>query len=245
MARLTRHQLKEDAFRTTFEEYEAFAKEHAREIVLTSLGVVALIGLVVGLRATTNRFETSANAQLGEALKTFHAYVGTAAPGVLGPGDKSFATAEQKYKTAMAEFSAASQVKGLASLFPRPKATRIARYYVGVCEAQLGDQPAATKTLEEVSRDSDPNIASLAKYALASEMAVAGKTSDAVKIYQSLIDHPTGSVSRAMAQMGMADAYRASQPAQARQIYRRMQAEYGSDPLMAEVIKQQVSTLPQ
>lgn len=244
MARLTRRQLKEDAFQTTFEEYEAFAKEHVREIVTISLAGLALIGLVAGLRATINRFETNANAQLGEALKTFHAYVGAPAPGVLGPGDKSFTSAQQKYKTAMSEFTSVTQVKGFDALFPRPKAVRIARYYIGVCQAQLGDQAAATKTLQDVSRDSDPDIASLAKFALAGELAMTGKTSEAAKLYQNLIDHPTATVSRATAQMAMADAYRATQPAQARQIYTHMQAEYGSDPLLAEVIKQQISSLP-
>lgn len=43
----------------------------------------------------------------------------------------------------------------------------------------------------------------------------------------------------------MADAYRASQPARARQIYNNLQKEFGSDPTVAETIKQQMSGLPQ
>jgi TolA-binding protein len=117
----------------------------------------------------------------------------------------------------------------------------IALYHVGVCQALLGDQAAAIKTLQEASQDRDREIAALAEFALAGELVKAGKLPDAAKMYQALADRPTLSVPRATALLALADAYRATQPAQARQIYERVEKEFGSDPALALAIKQQMA----
>jgi Tetratricopeptide repeat len=245
VSRLSRRELKEDALRTAFEDYEAFAKEHAREIILiVSLGVV-LVAAVLGVRSYLNGVEAKANAQLGLALDTFRAYVGTPAPGMLGPGQQSFPTARQKYAKALEEFQAVTRVKGLEKLLPELKVVRVARYHVGLCQAELGKDQEAIATLQQVSGDRDAQIASLARLALAGEYAKTGKTAQAIKIYQDLADHPTRTVPKSTALLALASAYRASQPAQARQIYERLAKEYSGDPSLSEVLKQQISSLPQ
>ena len=244
MARLSRHELKEDKLRTTYEEYELFAKTHYREIALVVGMAVVIVGLVLGLRYLINQREAAANAQLGEALDTFHAYVGTAPPAALGPQAQSFPTAHEKYAKALAQFSAMTDVKGMQKLLPEQKAVRVARYHVGLCQAQLGDQAGAIKTLTQAAADSDPQVGSLARFALAGELVTAGKMADGVKIYQDLVDHPTDSVPRATSQMALADALRATQPAQARQLYERLQKEYAADNELAESSRQQLASLP-
>lgn len=244
MARLSRHELKEDKLRTTYEEYEHFAKTHYREIALVVGMAVVIVGLVMGLRYLINQREAAANAQLGEALDTFHAYVGTASVTSLGSINQSFPTAHEKYTKALAQFSAMTDVKGMQKLLPEQKAVRVARYHVGLCQAQLGDQAGAIKTLTQAGTDSDPLVGSLARFALAEELVITGKTTDGVKIYQDLIDHPTDAVPRATSQMALADALRTTQPAQARQLYERMQKEYSTDTELAESIKQQLASLP-
>jgi len=243
LARPTRHELKEDKFKTTFEAYEQFVKEHYREILTVVGFALGIIALVVGLKLLLDRQEAAANAQLGEALDTFHAYVGAPAPGAVGPQAESFPTAQEKYAKALAQFSVMVNVKGYPRLLPEPKAVRIARYHVGLCEAALGDDVEAIKSLTEVARDRDPDIASLAKYSLADELAKTGKLADAVKLYQGLMDHPTSTVPKATAQLALADAYRATQPAQARQIYERMAKEFAAEPEVADAVKQQIESL--
>ncbi len=244
MARLSRHELKEDKFRTAYEDYEHFAKTHYREIAEVVGMVFVIIGLVLGLRYLVNQREAAANAQLGEALETFHAYVGTAAPGTLGPQTQSFPTAHEKYAKALAQFSAMTNIKGVLRLLPEQKAVRIARYHVGLCQAELGDPAGAIKTLTQAGADREPAIGSLARFALAGELVMTGKTADGVKIYQDLVDHPTATVPKATAQMALADALRGTQPAQARQLYERMQKEYATEPELAESIRQQLASLP-
>jgi TolA-binding protein len=195
------------------------------------------VGSVGGLKLYADRQEAEANAQLGSALKTFNAYVGAPAPQTLDPRTRTFAAAQEKYKKALEQFTE------IVRRFPRQKAAGIARYHMGVCQAELGDQTAAIKTFEEAARNSDRNIVSLAKLALAGEMAKSGKLPEAVKLYQELADHPTSTVPRATALLGLAGAYRATQPAQARQIYERMEKEFDSDAAIAEVVKEEASTL--
>jgi hypothetical protein len=203
------------------------------------------VGLGMGLKYLINQREATANAQLGEALDTFHAYVGVAASvGPYGAQQQSFPTAHEKYTKALAEFSAMTDVKGMQKLLPEQKAVRVARYHVGLCQAELGDQAGAIKTLTQAGADSDPQVGSLARFALAGELVLTGKTADGVKIYQDLVDHPTDTVPRATSQMALADALRATQPAQARQLYERMEKEYATDTELAQLIKQQLASLP-
>jgi len=240
--RLTRRQLKQDEFRVTFERFEDYLKQHYQDIITVVLLAVAVVGLAAGLKYYVDRQETAANIELAAALKTFRAYVGSAAPGELGQGAEAYPTEQAKYKKALDEFSAIAQKY---RIYPRPKAVAIARYHVGVCQALLGDQAAALKTLEEASRDGDREIAALARFALADELAKAGKLSEAAKLYQDLADHTTLSVPRATALLALADAFRASQPARARQIYQQVEKEFASDAMIAETVKQQMSSLPQ
>lgn len=244
MARLSRHELKDDKFKSAFEEYEFFAKQHYREIALAVGMALVIVGLVFGLRYLRDREEAAANAQLGGALETFHAYVGAGAVGAIGAQALSFPTAQEKYTKALAEFSAMSDVKGWATVLPTQRAVRIARYHVGLCQAELGDEAGAIKTLTHSADDRDAEIASLARFALAGQLVKTGKTADAVKLYQNLEDHPTTSVPKATAELAQADALRITQPAEARRIYEYMQREYASDTTLAESVRQQLASLP-
>ena len=242
MARLTRHELKQDELLTTVEEFENFTKKHRREIILVVVGVILVAGAVYGFRFWSERQESECNALLGTALKTFHASVGSASPDLFGGGqdqaNPTFPTAQAKYKKALEQFD------NLVRRFPRQKAAGIARYHAGLCQAELGDQAAAIKTLQEATRTSDQTIGSLAKLALAGELVRAGKLNDAAKLYRELQDHPTATVPRATAMLALADAYRQSQPAQARKIYEQIEKEFGSNTYLAATVKQQIESLP-
>ena len=238
MDRLTRHQLKQDELRTTFEHYEQFIKERYKEVTAVVGLLIVVVGLAGGLKVYNDRREARANALLGPALKTYHAYVGPPAPGTLGAEAETFPTAREKYMKALEQFAE------LTRQYPRTKAATIARTHVGLCQAQLGDAAAAIKTLQEAARDSDRNLASLAQFALAGEWARSGKLAEAAKIYQDLADHSISTVPRATALLALADSYRATQPARARQIYEQLEKDLGADVSLAQAVKQLISSLP-
>ncbi len=243
MARFTRHDLKQDAFRTAFEEYEQFAKQHLQEIFLLVGILIAAVGSVLGLRFYSEHREAEANAKLGAALKTFRAYVGAPPQGILGADEPAFPTAREKYQKALTQFAEVTQAHGFQKLLPRPKAIAIARYHMGLCQAGLGDEAGAMKSFEEAARDRDRNIAALPRFAEAALLAKDGKVPEAVKIYQDLADHPSSTVPRASALLAMAEAYQATQPAKSREIYERMAQEFGSDVSLADALRQRAKTL--
>jgi tetratricopeptide (TPR) repeat protein len=238
--RQTRHQLKQDEFRDTLVQLEEYFKQHYKEILNVTIIVVVVLGLAGGLKYYTDRQEAAANTDLGEALATFRAYVGPPTPGQSEPSGVTYATAQDKYKKALQQFDA---ILAKYRVLPRPKAVEIARYQAGVCQSLLDDHAGAIQTLTEASLDHDPEIAALAKFALAGELAKSGKTPEAAKLYQELADHPTMTVPKASALLALADAYRESQPAQARQIYERVEKEFTSDATVEQAVKQQIASL--
>lgn len=241
MAHISRHELKEDQLKSSLDQFEAFAKAHYKDIA-TVVGIVIVVGgLAGGLKVYQGQQEASANEQLGTALKTFRAYVGTAGQASMIPGAETYTTARDKYKKALEQFQ---EVLAKYSRYPQPKAVAIARYHVGVCQAQLGDHDAAVKTLQDAARDSDRDVASLAQFALAGELLKFGKTDEAVKLYQELGSRPTTTVPEATAKLALADAYRASQPAKAREIYQQLEKKFGSDVTVAQVLREQMASLP-
>lgn len=240
MDRRTRHQLKQDEFKDTLVQVEDYFKQHYKEILNVAVIVVVVVGLAAGLKYYTDRQEAAANADLGEALSTFRAYVGQATPGQTAPGEVTYTTAQEKYKKALQQFDA---IVDKYKMPPRPKAVAVALYQAGVCQALLGDQAGAIRTLTEASMGHDAEIASMAKFALAGELAKTGKVPEAVKLYQELAEHPTMTVPKASALLAQADAYRESQPAKARQIYQQVEKEFASNSSVAQAVKQQIATL--
>lgn len=178
---------------------------------------------------------------LAAALRTFQAYVGTVTPGSMPPDTETFAIAADKYKAALEKFNA---IVLKYRMFPRPKAVGIALYHAGICQSLVGNSTAAISTLQEASHNGDRDIATLAQFALAGEFLKTGKKQEAIKIYENLADHPSLAVPRASALLTMADALKDSQPAQARQLYDQIQKEFGSDPTLAETLRQQMAELP-
>lgn len=240
MDRLTRHELKQDEFREGIDQLEQYLKTNLKQILTGAIVVIAVVGLAVGLKYYISEQQANANAELASALTTFHAYVGTMAS-PLESETTSFPTAANKYQKALGQFNT---IVLKYRMYPRPKAAIIALYYVGVCESLLGNSEAAIRTLQQATGEGDPGIAALARFALAGEFVKSGKTQEAAKIYQSLADHPSLTVPRASALLAMADTLRATQPGQARQLYDRLEKEFGSDPSIADTIKQQMAELP-
>jgi len=235
-----RHELKQDEFKDSLVQLEEYFKQHYKEILNVTIIVVVVVGLAVGLKYYTQRQEAAANADLGEALTTFRAYVGQPTPGANEPGGPTYASAQEKYKKALQQFDA---IVNKYKMLPRPKAVEIARYQAGVCQSLLDDHAGAIQTLTEASRDHDTEIAAMAKFALAGELAKSGKAAEAAKLYQELADHPTLTVPKASALLALADAYRETQPAKAREIYERVEKEFASNAPVAQAVKQDITSL--
>lgn len=238
MDRYTRHQLKQDEFQDTVETLQIFVSEHAKAIIVISAVAIAIVVGAFWIKSYFAQQEIAANTELQTAIGTFNAYVGTPEPNNPVQPEEMFPTDQAKYQKALAEFSEVVQK------YPRTKAADYAMVHMGICQARLGNDAVAIKTLEEAGRKSDKEIASLAQYALAGELLKTGKTEEAARIYQNLADHPTLNVPRTTALMALANSYSSTQPDRAREIYIQIRKEAGTNQVIADALKEQLANLP-
>jgi predicted negative regulator of RcsB-dependent stress response len=94
----------------------------------------------------------------------------------------------------------------------------------------LGNYDVAEGQLKDVAKSRNVEVSSLAKLALASVYRNQKKDSDAVAVYKDLIDHPTLSVPKTTAQLGLADLYQASEPAEASKLYEQIAKDDAKGP---------------
>jgi TolA-binding protein len=219
----TRHQLKQDRFsKVTFEAAENAAhwsEEHKSTLILAAIAVVVIATIALGGWYYINSQDEKASAELSTAVRTFETPVRPA--GVPAqPGYDSFASSQERATAARKQFQA------IVDKYPRTHTADMARYFVGLASAQLGDNAAAERSLQEAAHSSNADLAALGKFALASVYHAENKDAQAVDLYKQLTDKPTLVVSKATAQLELASFYESRQkPDEAKKIYDQVQKE--------------------
>lgn len=218
-----RHQLKEDRFsKVTFEAAGSavhWSAEHKAKLIAAVIAVVVIAAIAFGGWYYVNSQDEKASAELTTAVRTFEAQVRP--PGVPAqPGTDSFASAQERATAARKQFQA------IVDKYPRTHTADMARYFVGLSAAQLGDNAAAESSLQEAAKASNSDLAALGKLALASIYRAESKDSAAIDLYKKLIDQPTLAVSKATAQLELADFYESRQkPDDAKKIYQQVEKD--------------------
>ena len=223
MRSATRHQLKEDQFRTTAKETYSWAVAHRGKLVYGVAAVAAVLVIVASGWFYLQQQDEAAGVALGHALQVYQAPL--LAPGQpTTPEVTSFATAADRAKAARAEFAK------VADQYAHTNSAEIARYLMGLADQDTGNTAAAEKELKEVADSGRSDLAALAKFALAALYRNQGKDAQAVPIYKDLIEHPTNTVSKAQTQLALASVYEAKQPQDARTLYQQVQKENPETP---------------
>ena len=219
----TRRQLKQDRFAETTKDAVQWTAGHQRSLVWGIGLVLVALGGYFAYTTWEGRQSDAANAALGGAMHTFTDQL---RPAGLPPseGTPSFTSIADRAKAAGKEF------KAVADKYSYTRPGKIARYMQGVAAAQAGDAAAAEQQLKAVADSRDKNIAALAKMALAAQYRSSNKLSDATRIYKDLQDHPTDTVSKAQAQLAMAEMYENVDPQQAKSIYEQIQKDNADNP---------------
>ena len=219
----TRHQLKQDRFsKVTLEAAEKTANwtvEHQSKLIAAVIAVVVIGAIAFGGWYYVNTQDEKASAELSTAVRTFETPVRPA--GVPAQPDyDSFASTEERATAARKQFQA------IVDKYPRTHTADMARYFVGLASAQLNDNPAAERSLQEATGSSNGDLAALGKFALASVYRGENKDAQAVDLYKQLIDKPTIVVSKATAQLELAGFYESRQkPDEAKKIYEQVEKE--------------------
>jgi tetratricopeptide (TPR) repeat protein len=219
----TRHQLKQDRFsKVTFEaagNAAHWSVEHQSKLIAAVIAVIVIGAVAFGGWYYLNSQDEKASAELSTAVRTWETPVRPA--GVPPqPGSDSFASAQERATAARKQFQA------IVDKYPRTHTADMARYFVGLAAAQLGDNAAAERSLQEAARSSNSDLAALGKFALANVYRAENKDAQAIDLYKQLIDKPTLVVSKATAQLELASFYESRQkPDEAKKIYEQVQKE--------------------
>jgi len=214
-----RHQLKQDAFAASTAETISWAVDNRSKLVAAGTVVIVILALVIGGWAYINYRDQQARQQLSAAIEKFNQPVRPAGMAAT-PDLPSYGSSEERAKATNAEFVR------IADKYSHTQSAAVARYFAGVTARDLNDNGTAEKDFEEVAGSRYPEIASLAKFALAAVYHDIGKNSQAVDQYKQLIDHPTVSVGKSSAQFALASLYQSTgKPDEARHIYEQMQKE--------------------
>ena len=224
----TRHQLKQDRFRgATLEVADKtvhWSVEHKSKIVAGAIVLLVIAGAVAGGWYYLNIQDEKASGALGQAIRTWETPVrpaGTAAE----PDVPSFASAKERATEAQKQFQA------IVDQYPHTRSGDMARYFLGLSAADLGDYAQSQRELQALAASRNQDIASLAKMALASVYRKQGHNKDAIEIYKALADKPTSTVSKAAAQLQLAATLLADmQPLEAKRIYEQVQKENPATP---------------
>ncbi len=213
----TRRQLKEDKFAETAQGAAQWATGH-RRLLVWSIGLLVVVVLATtGFVTWRNRQIEQGNDDLAAAMRILNApLAGQAPPAADTP---TFNSAAERGKAAEKKF------KEIEDKYSQVAPGKIAHYLRGAALLQAGDAAGAEQEIKTAADSSDKDLAALAKMALASIYRNSNRQADAVKIYKDLADHPTASVSKATAQLALAQSYEATDPQQAAAIYQQVQKD--------------------
>lgn len=211
----TRHALKHDRFVDTTNATLDWASDNRGTLIMYGIIAVAVIILIVAGIWTYSVRRQNAENLLGQGLSVYETPLRV--PGE--PADEaqgSFDTATERAKAAYPFFEQA------ANKYSWLRPGEDARYFAGLADIDMGDQTKAETELKKASNARDGNIASLAKMALASVYVQSNRTSQAVDVYNKIIQHPTTAVPASAAQLQLASLYVNSNPDKAKEIYAKI-----------------------
>ena len=223
-----RHQLKQDRFRGTTLQVAGDAAhwtvEHKSTIILCSAIVLVVFAAVLGGWYYISSEDEKASVDLSKAVRIMEAPIRPAdAPAQ--PDVLSYTSAKERATEAHKQFQA------IVDKYPHTHNGDVARYFLGMTAENMGDYAAAQKELSTVASYRNPDLASLAKLALASVYRQQGQNKQAIEIYKALADKPTAMVSKPAAQLQLAETLMDDrQPLEAKGVYERVQKENPASP---------------
>ena len=215
-----RDQVEHDQFTDSVSNVVSYASSHRSQLIGWA-AIVAGIAVIAGLIFWYTSSQNAARERdLDAAFSVLNARVGAADPN--DPSAKTYATQDAKTKASM---------KVLSDLIAKDGGTRqglVAQYYRGTLKAQSGDTAGAEADLNAVSNSSN-SCAPLAKIALAQLYSGENKSSEAQSLLRDIVNKPSDLVSKAQAQLLLAQMELTTNPQDARKILQSLKAP-GQDP---------------
>lgn len=216
---ISRKELKTDEVRETLIHGAEAALSHQKLMLWGLVTAIVLAAGVLGWRIYSQRQDVKSWAAYEEAGKIFQARIRQASE-TPDPSEVTYLQDSSKYEDAVKKYTA------VAEQYPRTRAGRVARYYVGLCYERLNKLDDAQKWLQQAENAGDPELAALARFRMAAIHERTARFDDAVRIYQQLMAAPATMVPKPLVMLTLADLYRKTKNAEAEKLYQQIGAEF-------------------
>ena len=224
MDRIHRRELKQDKFALEVHRSLEVASSHREQLIKWGVVAAAVLAIVGGFYAYSQHAAAARQVELQAAMRIQEANI--------GPADASaflisFPTQADKDQAATKAFT------DLMNKYPTKKEGAIARFYLGVINADQGKEAEAEKLWAANLDCGYDDVASQSRFSLAQIYEVQGKTAQAEKILRDLIAHPTIMVSKEQATIELARALARTKPDEARKLLEPLRTERSAVSRMA------------
>ena len=211
----TRHAMKHDALVDNAQSAVAWLEEHKSEAIRFAAVLIAVVAIGIGSVLFYQHRQEQASVAFGAAMDIYSAPV--AQPGVPAqPGVRTYPSSAARALAANAQFLK------VANSYGSTDSGKNALYFSGLCYMEMGQASQAEKTLKQVVRDGNKNLAALGNLALVNLYQQNGHAPDAIKLLNQLASHPTTAVPASEAKLELASMYEKTNPQQAQQIYAQL-----------------------
>lgn len=226
---MTRHELKDqiqhDGFTDAVSSAVVFTSKHRRSLIRLAIAIAVVAVIVAAALWYASSQRAVRQQDLEAALIVAQAPVGASNQG----GGISYPTQEAKNKASLKALSEVISKHGGS------KEGLIAQYYRGTVEANMGNTSAAQSDLKTVANSSS-QFASLAKVALAQMDAGENKVANAETILQGLGKKGSDLVSKAQAEIILAQMLQSTDPKKSKDILQSLKND--KDPAVARTVSQ-------
>jgi predicted negative regulator of RcsB-dependent stress response len=224
---LTRHELKEqlqhDQFRDAVSDVLTYALSNPKRLVRLIVVAVLVLVLIGGALWFAAYKRSVRQGALAAALSVIETPVGTTSQ-----PPNSYPTQDAKQQ---------AEIKVLSDMVGKYGGTReglIAQYYLGTVKAERNDTKGAESDLRRVA-DSKNEFAPLAKIALAHLYASENRISDAKALLRSIANKPSDLVSKAQAEILLAQLNLTINPQEAKKILQSLKGPNQPPPVSRAV----------
>lgn len=208
MDRATRRELKSDKFALEVQQGVEYVSGHRQMLMRWGAIAAAAVIVVLGISLYIGHQRKVRQEALQNAMRTEDAQVGPSQ----NEYTLTFATQADKDKAVDKAWS------DLAAKYPGSDEAAIAEYFLGSHAADKGNLQEAEKRFKLAADSASAPYASLAKLSLAQVYASENKVNEAKQLLQTLIDHPTVTVSKEQATIALAHIIGMSDPQAARKL---------------------------
>jgi len=221
-----KHDIREDKVRTTLEHVFIYLAENTWVIAAVGGGILALIGIVIGVGAYRDRQLDAANEVLGQAIRVYAAPIDTVAPKPDDRQQPTFASTEERNARARELFEQVRREHGGSG------PDMVAAVYLGRIHLQDGDEATARELWNEaVAQSDDVLLSSMVTVSLLALDREAGQGEQVVTRLQAELDAPDRTLPTDILLFELAVTFEdLERTSDAQQTFQRLSDEYPESP---------------